>query len=309
MIKGVRKLKRNMSGERQDLVFGSRPSAIDEVVEAVNKRLEELLPESGSTPQLRNAMAYSLLAPGKRLRPLLTIFSSMHFGFRDLTALDVACAIEMIHTASLVMDDLPSMDNAMLRRGRPASHRKFGQDVALLTSVALLNQAYAVIAADHRLSTDTRTGLMQLLTDAVGADGLIGGQLLDLKSEPVSDMEVSRINGLKTAALFVASAEAGAVVAGVSGEPRQIFRKFALELGVAFQLADDLLDDAEYAGHTGKDTSKDVDKQTLVTSLGRDGARKQLQNHLDVARKHLASTGSGDARLSSILEYGFARFT
>ena len=86
MIKGVRKLKRNMSGERQDLVFGSRLSAINEVVEAINKRLEELLPESGSTPQLRNAMAYSLLAPGKRLRPLLTIFSSMHFGFRDLTA-------------------------------------------------------------------------------------------------------------------------------------------------------------------------------------------------------------------------------
>lgn len=255
-------------------------------------------------------MAFSLLAPGKRLRPLLTILTSMHFGRCDLVALDAACAIEMVHTASLILDDLPAMDDALIRRGKPTVHRAFGEDIAILSSVALLNHAFGILATHAHVEAETRTELVRVVTAAIGTEGLIGGQVLDLKlrSNSTGDDELGRINGLKTAALFGAAAEAGALVAGAKAEMLQIVRQFALELGSAFQIADDLLDDPAYAGTTGKDTGKDLNKPTIPSARGNENARRLLHTHLEAALECLERTGSADRRLEAILHRGFARF-
>jgi len=282
-----------------------------QLVDEINERLEQLLPRKDVTPRsLREAMSYSLLAPGKRMRPLLTILTSMHFGCRDLVALDAACAIEMMHTASLILDDLPAMDDALMRRGRPTAHRKFGEDIAILAGVGLLNHGFGVLATYPGLSADTRVELLRLVTAAVGTEGLIGGQVLDLKlrDDPADEDAIGKINRLKTAALFSAATEAGAVIAGVGGHMLKTVQEFALELGSAFQIADDLLDDPAFEGRTGKDTGKDLNKPTILSTLGKDEARKLLHSHLDAARQCLDRTDSADTRLASILDRGFARF-
>jgi geranylgeranyl diphosphate synthase type II len=282
-----------------------------DLVDAINHRLGQLLPHENATPRsLRDAMAFSLLAPGKRLRPLLTILTSMHFGGRDLIALDAACAIEMVHTASLILDDLPAMDDGLVRRGKPTVHRAFGEDIAILSSVALLNHAFGILATHAHVPAETRAELVRVVTTAIGTEGLIGGQVLDLKlrSNQTSADELGRINGLKTAALFSAAAEAGALVAGVKAEMLQVVQQFALELGSAFQIADDLLDDPSYAGTTGKDTGKDRNKPTILSARGKDDARQLLHTHLDAARRSLERTGSADRRLATILDRGFAQF-
>jgi geranylgeranyl pyrophosphate synthase len=149
-----------------------------------------------------------------------------------------------------------------------------------------------------------------VVTAAIGTEGLIGGQVLDLKlrSNQTSADELGRINGLKTAALFGAAAEAGALVAGVEAEMLQIVQTFALELGSAFQIADDLLDDPAYAGTTGKDTGKDRNKPTILSARGKDDTRLLLHSHLEAARRSLERTGSADRRLATILDRGFAQF-
>jgi geranylgeranyl diphosphate synthase type II len=282
-----------------------------DLVDAINHRLGQLLPDEDTTPRsLREAMAFSLLAPGKRLRPLLTILTSMHFGGRDLIALDAACAIEMVHTASLILDDLPAMDDGLIRRGKPTAHRAFGEDIAILSSVALLNHAFGILATHAHVPAETRTELVRVVTAAIGTEGLIGGQVLDLKlrSKQTSADDLGKINGLKTAALFSAAAEAGAIVAGVKAEMLQIVQKFALELGSAFQIADDLLDDPTYAETTGKDTGKDRNKPTILSARGKDDAQLLLHTHLEAARRSLERTGSSDRRLAAIIDRGFARF-
>lgn len=255
-------------------------------------------------------MAYNLLAPGKRLRPLLTLLTSFHFGRRDLAALDVACAIEMVHAASLVMDDLPAMDNAAYRRGQPTLHLKFGEDIAILSSVALLNQAFEILAGCSDLSADLRLELIRLVTSAIGPNGLIGGQTMDLnlRTSPSRDDDLVKVNNLKTAALFVAAAEAGARVAGVKGSNLNLVRQFALELGAAFQIADDLMDDPSFAGRTGKDTGKDANKPTMLSRNGLEDTRSKLRDHLHAARKCLDQTGSHDRRLRDLIDDGFSNF-
>lgn len=277
----------------------------------IDHRLEKLMLKAGSNPvNLHRAMTYSLLTPGKRLRPLLTVLTSLHFGRRDLAALDVACAIEMVHAASLSMDDLPSMDNATVRRGQPTLHLAFGDDTAILASVALLNQAFETIVACKDLPSELRLDLMRLLTSAIGINGLIGGQAMDLnlRSGTTRDEELIKVNKLKTAALFAAAAEAGARIAGVKGKRLDLVRQFALELGAAFQIADDLLDDHAYAGKTGKDTGKDANKPTLLSRNGIDDTRHKLRSHLTAALTCLDQTGSHDQRLRSLIDDGFSNF-
>lgn len=277
----------------------------------VDSRLADLIPRKDVAPQmLHAAMAYNLLAPGKRLRPLLTMLISLHFGRRDLVALDVACAIEMVHTASLVMDDLPAMDDAMFRRGQPTAHREFGEDIAILAGVALLNQAFVLLATSAELSAEIRIDLVRLIASAVGSDGLIGGQVMDLRlrSGTTDDGELRKLNEMKTAALFTAAAEAGARLAGIKGDMLDTVRQFALELGTAFQIADDLLDDPVYAGQTGKDTGKDVNKPTILSKVGKADARRMLDLHLVAARQCLDRMGSDDQRLASLLDQGFFQF-
>ena len=277
----------------------------------IEQHLSALIPTADAPPRrLHAAMRYTLLAPGKRLRPILTLLTSFHLGRTDLAALDAACAVEMIHTASLVFDDLPAMDNADMRRGQPTVHRKFSEDVAILTGIALLNRAFGVVAAMEVEGDGIHTAVARALCDAVGPEGLVGGQLMDLEERDGSQdrAKVERVNRLKTAALFIASAEVGAIVAGATPERIAAVRAFAGELGLAFQIGDDLIDDTSFAGQTGKDTGKDVDKPTVLSVLGKEAARAQLDEHLSAARRHLADLGTDSSALVQFLELGFASF-
>lgn len=277
----------------------------------INDRLGELLPQGDpELPMLHAGMSYNLLAPGKRLRPLLTILTAQNFGYNVFTALDVACSIEMIHAASLILDDLPAMDNAAVRRGQQTTHRKFGEDIAILSGVGLLNLAFSVLASNKMLTADIRIELIRLLTNAVGFDGLIGGQVMDLhlRSASTNDRQLSRVNAQKTAVLFTAAAEAGALLAGVKDSQLSLVRKFASELGAGFQIADDFLDDIAYSGQTGKDTGKDMDKPTILSKIGKSDANKMMNHHLNAARAHLNKMGGNSQSLAALIDFGFSRF-
>ena len=295
----------------EDFSFNMVDWDILQIENLINDRLATIIPRTETTPQmLYEGMIYNLLAPGKRLRPILTILTSLHFGADGVAALDIACAIEMIHTASLILDDLPAMDNSIARRGQPTTHRKFGEDIAILSGVGLLNYAFSVIAGNDRIQADTRVSLIKLLTNTVGAEGLIGGQVMDLhlRSETTNSYELRKLNEKKTAALFIASAEAGALIAGVEAEMLSRVRQFALEVGAAFQLADDLLDDSIYAGQTGKDTCKDANKPTILSRVGKLDAKFMINSHLNAAKTQLELMGKDNKRLSLFIEHGFSKF-
>ena len=285
--------------------------AADHLRMAIDRRLRTLVSGAHGMPkQLHQAMGYSLLAPGKRIRPLLTLLTSFHFGIKDLAALDSACAIEMVHTASLIMDDLPSMDNAAMRRGQPTAHLKFGEDIAILSGIALLSQAFGLVASSEKIGDATRVDLVRVLSKAVGADGLVGGQVIDLR-ERTRDLgrgRLEKLNKLKTAGLFVASVEAGALVARASHDTLDMVRQFGTELGLAFQIADDRLDDPTFAGKTGKDTGKDNGKTTLQSTLGKNEAERILGEHLRAAHEILGRMGKANSPLKAYVESSFAQF-
>jgi geranylgeranyl diphosphate synthase type II len=235
-------------------------------------------------------MRYSLLAAGKRVRPVLTIMTTAHLGGREQVALDPACAIEMVHTASLILDDLPCMDDAALRRGRPANHRVFGEDTALLAAMALLNGAYAVIVNASGVPDALRVRLIDSLTGAIGTSGLIAGQERDLhgNAQGGEDTGVEQIHLEKTAALFVAATETGARLAGLGEHQLEPLRTFGRDLGLAFQIADDLIDVSSSESAAGKDVGKDGYKATFVSSLGSAQARRLADQLIDSAVSALA---------------------
>ncbi|HEV2846082.1 MAG TPA: polyprenyl synthetase family protein [Thermoanaerobaculia bacterium] len=245
----------------------------------VNRRLPELLPPPGARPApVHEAMHYALTGAGKRVRPVLTLAVADLFGCRSEPVLDLACAVEMVHACSLVLDDLPDMDDAALRRGRPTVHRVFGESVALLAALALLNRAYALVAeASHRLSLRryTTEDMVHHLALAIGSDGLIGGQALDLLARPEEmNLDVLEyIHSHKTGALFMAAGELGAMAADARRRDLEVIARFAKNLGLAFQISDDLLDVLGTPEETGKDTGKDTKKVTFVKLLGVEGAQ------------------------------------
>jgi geranylgeranyl diphosphate synthase, type II len=272
----------------------------------IDRRLGVLVPGAQMVPQrLHQAVRYSLLASGKRLRPLLTVLTSQHVGRADLIAIDPACAIEMVHAASLVMDDLPAMDNSDLRRGQPTAHRQFGEDLAILSGIGLLNRAFGIMSSAEGIAAETRIELVAALSEAIGSNGLVGGQVLDLRerSPALGLSGVQEINRRKTAALFVAAAEVGARIGGAN--PRQIeaARRFGAELGFALQISDDLIDDPAFAGKTGKDTGKDAGKPTVVSVLGKTAATKLYKSHLGEARASLAEMNPAQPRNNPLLKF------
>ncbi len=272
--------------------------------ERVNRRLTELVPSEQEEPrQLHRAMRYSLLGPGKRIRPVVTVMVAMQLGGREELAIDPGCAIEMVHTSSLILDDLPIMDDATLRRGQPASHVIFGEDTALLAGMALLNCGYGTLASAPGLAPDLRLQLVSLLCNAIGSDGLIGGQMLDLEDWPGRDADsLEQTNMLKTAALFVLGAETGARIAGVPEREVQAVRGFARDLGLAFQMFDDLLDVSESETEIGKNVSQDEDKVTLVSLLGADQARAWASRLLDSAVSNLVPLGTNGEPLIELAQ-------
>ncbi|WP_426030554.1 polyprenyl synthetase family protein [Caulobacter sp. DWP3-1-3b2] len=262
----------------------------------VDRRLAELAPAVGVAPnRLVEAVRYALLAPGKRFRPMVTLLAAAEFGAPDGAALDAACAFEMIHTASLILDDLPAMDDAGLRRGLPTIHRTYDEATAILAGVGLLNQAYAVIAADHALPGPLRADLTARAAEAVGFSGLIAGQARDLfDREKLRDPAVlERLNHEKTGVLIIAAAQGGAAIAGASSAAVEGVGQWARHVGLAFQIRDDIIDAQASPEAAGKDVGKDAAMTTVVSALGVIGARLAMEGHLAKASAALASAGCG----------------
>jgi geranylgeranyl diphosphate synthase type II len=278
-----------------------------EVRRSVDQRLPELVPDENAPPEkLHRAMRYSLLAPGKRIRPVITILAAEAFGAPGELALDPACAVEMVHAASLILDDLPSMDDASLRRGQPTNHLVFGQDIATLASVSLLNRAYLVLANSPGLGLEVRIDLVDLLARMIGDDGIVSGQVHDLHFTGRADSELSeleRMAGQKTSALFVAGAEMGARVAGVSSEWIEAVGAFAWDLGLCFQVLDDLADLQETPESTGKNVGQDASKTTFVSVLGTERAREAAEMFARAAVGALDLIGPGAERLAQLADY------
>ena len=246
----------------------------------------------GLEARVYEAMRYSVLAPGKRVRPLLVIAGARLFGVARHSALQVAAAIEMVHAYSLIHDDLPAMDNSDLRRGRPTSHRQFDEATAILAGDGLLTTAFEVLShPDTHGDPAVRSELVSALAAAAGAAGMVGGQMIDLIAEqqPLDIGAVTRLQRLKTGALIAFACEAGAVLAKAASEPRLALRGYAHDLGLAFQIADDLLDVEASGADIGKPVGADAaaGKATFVSILGVERARAQAQLLVSQAIAHL----------------------
>ncbi|MBI1685255.1 polyprenyl synthetase family protein [Caulobacter hibisci] len=262
----------------------------------VDRRLAELAPAPGTAPdRLVEAVRYSLLAPGKRFRPMLVLLAAEAFGASEGAALDAACAFEMIHAASLVLDDLPAMDDAGLRRGLPTIHRAFDEATAILAGVGLLNQAYAVIAGDKALSGDLRAEITGRAAEAVGFMGLVAGQARDLLDrDQLRDMAaIDRLNHEKTGVLIIAAAQVGALIGGADDAAVEQVGEFARRVGLAFQIRDDIIDAEGSVEAAGKDVGQDASMSTAVSRLGLAGARAAMEEHLSAAEAALATAGGG----------------
>jgi geranylgeranyl diphosphate synthase type II len=250
-------------------------------------------------------MAYALTGRGKRVRPVLTLAVAEMLGGGGDATLDLACAVEMVHACSLVLDDLPAMDDAKVRRGRPTLHVEAGEDVALLASFALLNRAFELVAeCGQRLALRRYTpqDLAHHLAAAIGTAGLIGGQALDLESRG-NELDLERlefIHSHKTGALFIAAAELGAMAADARRRELELVTRYAKNLGLAFQITDDLLDVVGTPEETGKDTGKDATKVTFVKLLGVEGARALAAELLEFAVASLDPLGARAAPLRTL---------
>jgi farnesyl diphosphate synthase len=268
-------------------------NALEEAARLTDAVLERLLVvPPGLEARVYDAMRYSALAPGKRLRPFLVLAGAGLFGVARRCALQVAAAIEMVHTYSLVHDDLPAMDNSDLRRGRATCHKQFDEATAVLAGDGLLTAAFGVLAdPDTHGDPAVRCELVAELAAAAGAAGMVGGQMIDLIAERQSlDIgAITRLQRMKTGALIAFSCESGAILAKAPGEARIALRGYAHDLGLAFQIADDLLDVEGSAAETGKPVRADAvaGKATFVSILGVERARAQAELLIRQAVAHL----------------------
>jgi farnesyl diphosphate synthase len=268
-------------------------SALAENARDVDVILDSLLPlHDEPESRLMEAVRYSTLAGGKRIRPFLVISSARLFDVSEPSALRVAAAIEMVHCYSLIHDDLPAMDNDDLRRGLPTCHVKFDEATAILAGDALLTRAFEVLA-DPATHPDprVRSDLVAELARAAGPEGMVGGQMLDLLAEhqDLEMAEVTRLQRMKTGALIAFSCESGAVLGKAADSARQALHAYAHDLGLAFQIADDLLDVEGDEAEVGKKTGKDqgAGKATFVSLLGPERARAQSDILASQAVEHL----------------------
>ena len=264
------------------------------------------LVERGDTA-VERAMAYTVLAPSKQVRAALVLLAAELCRGDAQRAVPAAAAIELVHASSLILDDLPSMDDAPLRRGRRANHLEFGEPVAILAAFGLLNLAYGSIARAYEPSLASH--MTSRIAEAVGPAGLIGGQALDLEAtdRPIDFETLERIHRGKTGALFVAAAACGALAAGAAAEPIAALSAYAKNLGLAFQIVDDLLDVQGNPQETGKAVRADARKTTFVSFSGVDGARQLAAELCDTADRALAPFGARADRLRELSRFVAAR--
>ncbi|AZO50625.1 MAG: polyprenyl synthetase family protein [Mesorhizobium sp.] len=274
-------------------------------IEALLRRLLDLRALSGEIARperLMAAMRHGVLNGGKRLRPFLVMESAALFSADGEAASRVAAALECVHCYSLIHDDLPAMDNDDLRRGQPTVHRAFDDATAILAGDALLTLAFDILADEATvLPVERRAALVLALARAAGIGGMVGGQMLDLDAgrTPPDEAGIIRLQAMKTGALIRFACEAGAIVAGAPPEDRERLAEFGSAIGLAFQLADDLLDLTADAHQMGKATGKDAaaGKATLVALHGADWARKQLNGLVGQAHALLDPYGERAALL------------
>jgi geranylgeranyl diphosphate synthase type II len=271
----------------------------------VSAELHRLL-EAGDSP-VERAMAYTALAPSKQVRAVLTLSCAELCGGTPARAVPAAAAIELIHASSLILDDLPSMDDAPLRRGKRANHLEFGEAVSILAAFGLLNLAFATLT--HAYEPVLATRLTSLVADAIGPAGLIGGQALDLQAtdQSITFEVLERIHRGKTGALFVAAACCGAVLAGARADALGALTAYAKNLGLAFQIVDDLLDVEGDPAQTGKAVRADARKTTFVSFSGVDGARQLAWELCQTADRALSPFGSRTDRLRELSAFVAAR--
>lgn len=270
-------------------------AALADAAKLTDTAIDRLIPvPEGLEARVFEAMRYAALAPGKRLRPFLVLASARLFAVSQRSALQVAAAIELVHSYSLVHDDLPAMDDSDLRRGRPTCHKAFDEATAVLAGDGLLTLAFEVLAQpDTHGDPAVRCELVGALAAAAGSSGMVGGQMIDLIAEnrELDIGAVTRLQRLKTGALIAFSCEAGAILGKAPIEVRLALRGYAHDLGLAFQIADDLLDVQGDSGETGKPVGQDgaAGKATFVSILGAERARSQAEHLVRQAVAHLDS--------------------
>ena len=276
--------------------------ALSQTTENVNRHLERVLSyeatsgEIGRPRKLVDAMRHGVLNGGKRIRPFLLIQTAALFEVAEEVALPFASALECLHSYSLIHDDLPAMDNDDLRRGKPTVHQAFDEATAILAGDALLTLAFDLItAAATQVDGNTKAELVGLLAKAAGLGGMVGGQVLDIAAEnqsPTAD-EIRTLQSMKTGALIRFACEAGAVLGRADAAQRQSLRQFGETIGLAFQLADDLLDVTSDQATMGKAVNKDSDqgKGTLVSVYGVERVQSMLKEAIAEAESHLVGFG------------------
>lgn len=281
---------------------------LEETADRVTVALDTLLPRvQGPESRLMSAMRYAALQGGKRLRPFLVLETGRMFGVDERCLLRVAAALECLHTYSLIHDDLPCMDDDDMRRGRPTVHIAYDEATAVLAGDALLTIAFEILA-DPQTHADAniRIALVARLAESAGARGMVGGQMIDMIARELGDdmAAVTRMQRLKTGALISYAVEVGAMMGRASDDARAALSAFAHDLGLAFQITDDLLDAQGHSDEVGKAVGKDAakGKATFVSLLGLDGAKQRVQLLGVQTKQHIAIFGTRAHYLSQIVD-------
>jgi len=290
--------------------FAALEATLDERHRQVEAALRRLVPR-GRADAVQAALEHSLFAPAKRLRPILSLLVAEVLRGNPEAVVPAGCAIEMVHTASLILDDLPCMDDARTRRGRPTCHVAHGEATAILAAFALLNRGFEVLAEGWEGGPDAsaRAAIASELARAVGTDGMIAGQSLDLRmtDRTIDFPTLEFIHSRKTGALFMASAALGALAARARPPEVAAVVAYAKNLGLAFQIVDDLIDVSGGALEAGKDVGKDLKKTTFVSFSGVEGARGLARELIVAAQSALEPFGGRAQPLKDLARYVVTR--
>lgn len=282
----------------------------------VDEALEKFLPPEGDLPtSIHRAMRYSIFAGGKRVRPVLMLAACEAVGGVLEDALPAACAMEMIHTYSLIHDDLPAMDDDDFRRGRPTNHKVFGEAIAILAGDALLTEAFITMGSPDyaaRVGAERLVPVMREIAFCAGSRGMVGGQVVDMESEGKADIDLATVQYIhthKTGALIKASVKSGAILGGADGEALAAMTKFGETVGLAFQIADDILDIEGTTEQIGKDAGSDQarGKATYPAVIGLAESKRRARELVEIALDALASFGERAEPLREIARYIVAR--